>query len=280
MVNRDQATKFQDEYVMGRTAEEYRRLRMQALMLEPATRGVLQQIGLREGMSCLDVGCGPGEVMRLMGEFVGPSGSVTGMDCDGRLGNEAIEVLRSTQKSQFSFIEFDLESEEELDGQLFDVTYARLVLVHVRDPLAALRKMYAWTKPGGYVVVQEYDMRTIGIYPKLGTWEEFERVFFGVFESSRKQIDLGYKLPALFVEAGLGAPEGTDVSGSLTSLKQTGPMFEAVYRVLLPKAFELGITTKEESESFLREIAEAAEGDSYYSTFAPLLIGAWKRKPN
>ena len=275
----EQASESRDEYVMGRTSEEYRRLRMQALAFEAATRRVLQQVGLHEGMSCLDVGCGSGEVMRLMSEFVGPSGSVTGLDCDGRLGTEAAEVLRATQKSQFRFIECDLESVEELEGQSFDVTYARLVLIHVRDPLAILRKMYAWTKPGGYVVVQDFDMRTLDLYPKLGTWGELERVLFGVFGRAGKDIHIGHKLPAYFAEAGLGVPEGTDVAGFLMSLEQARPMFLAVYRSLLPKALELGITTEEESASFLREMEEASAGELYYSAFWPLLIGVWKRKP-
>ena len=275
----EQATESRDEYVLGRTSEEYRRLRMQALALEPATRRVLQQVGLREGMSCLDVGCGTGEVMRLMSEFVGPSGSVTGLDCDGRLGSEAAEVLRATRKSQFRFIECDLESVEEPEGQPFDVTYARLVLIHVRDPLAVLRKMYAWTRPGGCIVVQDFDMRTIGLYPKFGTWGEFERVVFGVFGRAGKDVDIGYRLPAYFAEAGLGVPEGTDVAGFLMSLEQARPMFLAVYTSLLPTALELGITTEAESASFLREIEEAAAGELYYSAFWPLLIGVWKRKP-
>jgi ubiquinone/menaquinone biosynthesis C-methylase UbiE len=272
-------TAFHDEYIMGRTSEEYQRLRKQAQAFEPATRRVLQQISLREGMRCLDVGCGPGEVMRLMGEFVGPSGTVTGLDCDSRLGNAAIEVLRATQQSRFQFIECDLESVVEIEGQPFDVTYARLVLIHVRDPLAALRKMYAWTKPGGYIVVQDFDMRTIDLYPRLEAWAELERVVFDVFERTGKDTRIGYKLPAYFAEAGLGAPDGTDVTGFLRSLQQASPMFLAVYRSLLPKALELGITTEEDSELFFRAIEEAVEEGRYYSVFQPLLIGVWKRKP-
>src|ERR1700736_5989356 len=79
-----------DVYVLGHSAEEYERLRHQAQMLEPATKRIFQSIGLHAGSSCLDVGCGPGEVIRLMGEIVGPSGRVTGMDRDTRAGREAI----------------------------------------------------------------------------------------------------------------------------------------------------------------------------------------------
>jgi len=58
-----------DTYVMGRTSEEYQRLRRQAQAWEGVTRRVLQHNDLQAGMRCLDVGCGPGEVMRVMGEL-------------------------------------------------------------------------------------------------------------------------------------------------------------------------------------------------------------------
>jgi tRNA A58 N-methylase Trm61 len=73
-------------YVLGRTTEEYDRLRGQAQILEPITSSVLEGAGLSVGMSCLDVGSGPGEVMRLMADRVGSSGRVVGLDVDGRLG--------------------------------------------------------------------------------------------------------------------------------------------------------------------------------------------------
>ena len=54
-------------YVMSRTSEEYERLRRQSELLESITGSVLNGVGLSTGMSCLDLGCGPGEVMRSVG---------------------------------------------------------------------------------------------------------------------------------------------------------------------------------------------------------------------
>ena len=92
-------------YVMGRTSEEYERLRKQALTIEPITSAVLDRVGLSAGMSCLDVGCGPGEAMRLMADRVGASGKVVGLDVDGKLGREAATILNSRGYTQCTFIE-------------------------------------------------------------------------------------------------------------------------------------------------------------------------------
>ena len=61
-----------DGYIHTRDADEYQRLRDQALMWQGATEALLGQIGLGAGMSALDVGSGPGAVMRLMANRVGP----------------------------------------------------------------------------------------------------------------------------------------------------------------------------------------------------------------
>jgi ubiquinone/menaquinone biosynthesis C-methylase UbiE len=265
--------------LMGRTPEEYQRLRRQAKVWEPATIRVLREAGLRKGMSCLDVGCGPGEVMRLMGELVGATGHVTGLDYDGKAGRLAIEVLQATTKSRFAFIEQDIDTAEEIPGQPFDLTYARFFLLHARDPLAVLRKMYAWTKPGGCIVVQDFNAHTGDIYPKAEFLEEIEKVISRTARHGGKDLKIGHKLPAYFVEAGIGDPDGTDVAGTIGSLKEYGWLVSETYRNLLPRAIQMGLTTETESKALLEKLSQAEKSDRYYSTLLPSVIGAWKRKP-
>ncbi len=148
-----------DDYAMGRTAAEYERLRRQARVLEPLTRRVLEQVGIQSGMSCVDVGCGPGEVMRLIGELVGASGRVVGVDVDGAVGAQAIAMLRETGTARFEFIEGDAATLTDLPDGSFDLAYARLVLIHAQDPAALLRRMYGWLRPGGRLLVQDFDLK-------------------------------------------------------------------------------------------------------------------------
>jgi hypothetical protein len=71
---------------MGRTSEEYERLRRQSELLrrqsellESITGSVLDRVGLGLGMRCLDWLRSPGDVMRLMAERVGPTGRIVGI---------------------------------------------------------------------------------------------------------------------------------------------------------------------------------------------------------
>jgi hypothetical protein len=44
-----------DDYVLGRTSEEYQRLRRQARLWEQITAQALDRVGISPGMRCLDV---------------------------------------------------------------------------------------------------------------------------------------------------------------------------------------------------------------------------------
>jgi ubiquinone/menaquinone biosynthesis C-methylase UbiE len=267
-----------DGYVLARTSEEYQRLRRQAQLWEQVTARALDRVGIGAGMRCLDVGCGPGEVMRLMAERVGPSGQVTGLDNDGRVGREALEVLRATVAGQFDFIQADAETTGEPPGGPFDLVYARLLLFHLSDPVAMVRKMYAWTRPGGVLLVQDWDCRTMDIVPRLATWAEYERVMYGVFDKAGRDPRIGLKMPLHFAAAGLGEPDGTDVAGQLRPLAEIGGLFQAVYQSMQPAALRFGLTTGEAGQAFIAEITDAIRQRRGVG-MSPLLVSTWKHKP-
>jgi ubiquinone/menaquinone biosynthesis C-methylase UbiE len=269
----------QDDYVLGHSAEEHERLRSQALVVEPATRRVFQSIGLRPGWRCLDIGCGPGETMRLMGEIVGPSGEVTGLDRDARAGREAIERLQATGTSRYRFVEANMESIDEIGEAPFDLTFARMALLFTHDPVAVLRKMYRWTKPGGYIAVQDLHVSTMNLYPKLAAGSELLQVIFETCERSGQDMEFAFKLPVYFVEAGIGVPDGADMNLPMTSFEPFMTMYQTLCRSLLPKAIQLGVTTEARMQSVFRDLQQAGADGRHYSALWPLMIGVWKRKP-
>jgi SAM-dependent methyltransferase len=216
--------------------------------------------------------------MRLMGEFVGPSGEVTGLDRDARAGREAIERLQPTGTSRYRFIEADMEGADEVGGELFDLTFVRHGLMFVRDPVAVLRKMYRWTKPGGYVAVQDLYVRTANLYPKLDAYSELMRVILETCEGSAHDMEVAFKLPVYFVEAGIGAPDGTDMNLPMTLLEPFMAHHQDLCRSLLPRAIELGITTPARMQSVFRDIEREVIEGRQYSALWPLMIGVWKRK--
>jgi ubiquinone/menaquinone biosynthesis C-methylase UbiE len=265
-----------DGYVHARDHSEYQRLRDQALMWQRATEEVLDRVGLKPGMSCLDVGSGPGSVMRLMADRVGPQGRVTGLEIDGKLAAQALAELRAQGGAQFNLIEADVLALDTVSGAPFELTFCRLFLMHMQDPVAALEKMSSWTRPGGVLVAQEFDFGAIAVEPLCPAMAEFNRLFEGVFRGHGRNLRAGRQLPAQFEAAGLGVPDGTLADVKYLPLKDIAPMLIGVYQGLFASAAELGIADPVRAELFKTELADAASDGRYYC-LTPILIAAWKR---
>ena len=269
-----------DGYVMGRTPQEYERLRQQARVWEGATASLLDRVSLAPGSRCLDVGCGPGETMRLMAERVGPTGRVVGLDTDEDLGRAAMLSLRASGLEQCTFVPADVEGPDPFQAfpDAFHLVFGRLILLHVADPIAVLRRMWAATAPGGHLVVQDYDLRSVDCYPPLDVVDEWRRVFLGTFTAVGRDIRLGHRLPGLFAEAGVGAPDGTEVVGRLEPLASAAAMLAATYRSVAPAAVAKGIVSEDQRDRWLTDIAAAADSHGDHQTYWPLMVGAYKRR--
>ncbi|MGE6780992.1 hypothetical protein ACQKGL_00555 [Ensifer adhaerens] len=65
-----------DLYLLGRAGPEEERLKRQIANLAPDSDQQLERVGIRPGERVVDLGCGPGGVLHLIGKRVGPTGSV------------------------------------------------------------------------------------------------------------------------------------------------------------------------------------------------------------
>jgi SAM-dependent methyltransferase len=202
--------------------------------------------------------------------------SLPGIEIDGKLGAHALADLRAQGGAEFALIEANMLELDTAPGAPFDLTYCRLFLMHMQDPVAALEKMQAWTKPGGIVAAQEFDFGAIAIEPPCPAMAEFNRLFEGVFRGHGRNLRAGRQLPTQFEAAGLGLPDGTLAEAKFLPLKDMASMLIGVYQGLFASAAELGIADAIRAAAFKTEMAEAAEDGRYYC-LTPILIAAWKR---
>lgn len=112
---------------------------------------------LRPGLQVLDVGCGPGTITRGIAEAVGPTGRVVGVDLHPGLIAEARRLNQPVPSLTFTVCDaYNLPFRDE-----FDVVTAARVLQWLMRPLDALQQMVQATKPGGVVVVLDYNHEKI-----------------------------------------------------------------------------------------------------------------------
>jgi SAM-dependent methyltransferase len=265
-------------YALGHTPEEYTRLRMQARMWEVATGRLLDEVGLGPGASCLDAGCGPGETMRAMAERVGPTGRVLGIDADPALGAMTLAMLHGAGHRQCSVQTQDLAAPGPIPGAPFDLVYARLLLFHLPQRVDVLARLWDAVAPGGHLLVQDYDLRSVSTLPQLDWVGELLRVWAGAFGAAGADVSTGTRLPQLFAQAGIGTPDGTDVAGRTEPLATGRIIMESAFRSVLPTALAHGVTTEAGSAATLASIDRDATRFPGRPMLWPLLIGAWKHK--
>jgi SAM-dependent methyltransferase len=204
---------------------------------------------------------------------------VTGIDVDAPLGEQALTMLRAAGHDQCAFARLDLTAEDAIPGAPFDLVYARLLLYHLPERVAVLRRLWDAVAPGGHLLIQDYDVRSSGVLPALDSIEEWKRVVLAAFEVRGADTEVGARLPQLFDRAGIGAPDGTDVAGRLEPLADGARFFLAVHQGVASTAIAHGITTERDAAELYGRIARDAERHPDRPVLWPLMIGAWKRRP-
>jgi SAM-dependent methyltransferase len=225
----------------------------------PETARLLGLAGVGPGARCLDVGGGT-TVMQLMADRAGPTGRVVGLGTDLERG--ALAAARSGGE----FVVGDSGTDHEaLPPGGFDLVFGRQVLFEAADPRATLRRMWRWVSPGGCLVVQEYDMRVVDACPSLPATAAWRQAFLETSAAMGRDALLGARLPALFSEAGLGAPDTVDVVCRLGSMTDVVDLLTAIHRAPA-------------RATWLSGLAAAAHAEPDRAAMWPLLYGAIKHR--
>jgi SAM-dependent methyltransferase len=153
-------------YIFDNSAIQTRdRLGALSSIFDPGTIRHLEERGLAKGWDCLEVGGGGGTIVRWLAEKVGPSGSVLTTDLDTRL-------LEDISQANVEIRRHDICTDP-LPVAAFDLAHARLVVEHVADKQAALSRMALAIKPGGWIVIEDFEVPPLEntseheIYPKV-----------------------------------------------------------------------------------------------------------------
>lgn len=127
-------------------------------------RRIVSLAGVQPGDSVLDVGSSSGYLAKKLAAAAGPAGHVTGVD-----PSEA--AIAYAQRRAPATVTFSVGAAQDLNlpDASFDVVTCTLAMHHIpaRKREAALREMYRVTKPGGRVLVADFDpsRRPLPLHP-------------------------------------------------------------------------------------------------------------------
>ncbi|MBI3465878.1 MAG: methyltransferase domain-containing protein [Planctomycetes bacterium] len=218
--------------------------------LDPFTIECLERIGVREGWQCLEVGAGAGSIAEWLCRRVGPSGKVVATDLQTKF-LEAIDAPNLIVRKH------DV-TKEDFEPQAFDLVLARKVLEHLPDPSAALRRMAAALRPGGWLLVEDTDLASFirVSFPHRERFERAYRKFLEALDSAGFQANLGVRLGDELRAVGL-----RDVSLKGFLIEATGGSDHPgnkVYRMTVQRMRErmvkAGLLTNEEIDQFLCDL--------------------------
>ena len=119
-------------YVIRGGVQGRERLKILSRVMRESTVKVFERAGITEGMTCLDVGCGSGDVTLEMVRRVGPNGRVVGADID----STKLDLCRAdAHELNMGNVEFRMvDIRERPTSAEFDVVHARFLLTHLTDP--------------------------------------------------------------------------------------------------------------------------------------------------
>ena len=260
-------------YVLGSDDPEIKRLDGQAGWLEQPTRLLLRLTGIEPGMRVLDLGTGLGHVAYALGELVGPTGQVIGIDSDERM--LAVASQRANGRTHVRFTKGDVRTWT--SNEPFDAVVGRLILFHLPDAVAVVRHHMGHLQAGGRFVALDYDIGSCRTEPPIAMFEAYLGYVVAGFRSARADPVIGTRLALLLSEAGLAGTQSVGAQGYIAPDDPRGPaMLAGVVRSLAAQIVAAGIATAADlGLDTLQDRLTAAVQATRAVMLPPALVAAW-----
>jgi ubiquinone/menaquinone biosynthesis C-methylase UbiE len=245
------------KYAYAGKLEEAIRLEAQAKALEKIIEKELEILDLKPNMKVLDAGCGTGAVTRRMASSLFPE-EACGVDVDPLFIDEA---KKSASKEGVKNIRFELGNIDNLkyENGTFDLSYCRLVLMHVSSPVKTIAELKRVTEKGGIVAASDVDDGAMLSFPLAPRFFELWSKFGQWAKARGDDRYIGRQLFSIFSEAGLNSVRiyplpmyATQQNPDALKMLVYVPVqiVEQDKKVLIKE----GVTTAEDWEEAMREI--------------------------
>lgn len=181
-------------FPVASTAEEADRLDSQTEVLDQFTTQTLTEIGIREGLRCLEVGAGTGSIALWMSRL---GADVTALDRDLRF----LDYIGTDNYVTWLAGDITHDEQDPAFKPGFDIIHARLVVAWTHNRPDVITRLAAWLNPGGRLVIGDPVLppnMANPIYKKT-----MDRCFNLIEKVSGADFSWGWRLPAEMNTAGL-----------------------------------------------------------------------------
>jgi SAM-dependent methyltransferase len=168
---------------------------------------LFDRLGVRRGWRVLEVGPGQGSLYAELQRRV--RGPVDAVEHSGPFA-QRLRRLAARDGRGGQIWETDLLAAP-LPRSHYDLIFARWVFLFLPDPITHLRKLVRTLRPGGLLVLEDYDRRALDMIPRPPEWGDFVAGERACFAARGADVSIGGKLPELYRRVGLRVEEVTPI---------------------------------------------------------------------
>jgi SAM-dependent methyltransferase len=262
------------EYLLAGQASELERLQLQSRIWEPSGRRLLEEIGAGGGAHALDVGCGVLGWLRILSEWAGPDGEVTGTDVDDAMLSAADRFVTEEGLRKVGLVNDDLFASE-LEPDSFDLVHARYEICPLGRGHEQMETYIRLARPGGTIVLGDPDTGSWHFNPPAPALQKLIELIKEAFRLSGGDLDAGRGNLALLREFGI---EG-NVRAEVVALPPGHPYLRLPLQFATSLEERLLSLVSADELRTLREQGEAElqEPGRWGTTFT--LVQCWGRSP-
>ncbi|UCC16288.1 MAG: class I SAM-dependent methyltransferase [Dehalococcoidales bacterium] len=268
----------EDKYLSSEMSVDADRERLSPLeqTYDPASIRHLEMLGVTSGWKCLDVGAGFGSITTWLSERVAPDGKVVATDIRPELHRQSADIIEIREHDILK---------DELEKDYYDLVHCRSLLQHLSKPDTALSKMADAVKPGGWLLIEEFDNFTT---PSFDTRNESADSFYKsvhrlgqIAVKGGISVDFEFGRKTLPLIERLGFTE-TGGEGTMPFSQGGDPWAKSVYASNKAGIELFADLFSQEDIKEMKELHEKTgvylEDPSFHFISMPL-FSAWGRKP-
>ena len=214
-------------------------------------------IGLSANMRVLDVGCGNGDLSRLIAALLGPDGEVVGIDSSEAALASGLSFSQNSAHAPIRYEAADLSTNLADMGQ-FDAIVGRRVLMYLPEAAATLAQLARLAKPGAILAFQEHARAPLPAGAgNLLVHRQCYDLMWNTVAAERGDVTLGYRLADLVRAAGFAIEEERSEGILIPSWAES--FLPTLMNVMLPRMVEKGLVQADEVD--LEDLAQRIDDE-------------------
>jgi SAM-dependent methyltransferase len=247
------------------SAERFRAL---SELYDASTSGYIERLGIARGCTCLEIGAGGGSIARWLAELVSP-GRVVATD-------RAMPGFDVSGLANLELLKHDIAAES-LPPATFDFVHARLVLMHLPEPAMAVARMVRALRPGGWVMLEEFDVPPHTSEAALNGGSATLKTsvaFRAAMERSGVDMQCGRRLPGMMRAHGLVSIGGQGRMSLWTGNSAGAHLMRSNFVGLQERMIEDGLIHAVDFDADLARLSDAE-----FVAVSPTMWSVWGRLP-